>query len=153
MLKFYADLYEILENMHGLIKKSIRGLSQESLDWKPGHEMNSICTLTVHITGAESYWINDVIGLGHSNREREKEFLANQLNQEELFRLLDETLEKSRMVLDTLEMSDVDLIRISPRDGRAFSTTWCLLHAIEHTALHLGQVQITRQLLEQHNQQ
>jgi ankyrin repeat protein len=26
---------------------------------------------------------------------------------------------------------------------------WCLAHALEHTALHLGHMQITRQLWEQ----
>ena len=33
--------------------------------------------------------------------------------------------------------------------GREFTGAWCLAHALEHTALHLGQMQITRQLWEQ----
>ncbi len=39
--------------------------------------------------------------------------------------------------------------RTDPRDGREYTVAWALFHALEHTALHLGQMQLTRQLWEQ----
>jgi hypothetical protein len=39
--------------------------------------------------------------------------------------------------------------RVRPRDGHEFTMAWALLHALDHATLHLGQIQITRQLWEQ----
>ena len=33
-------------------------------------------------------------------------------------------------------------------DAREFTVAWCLLHALEHSAVHLGHMQIVRQLWE-----
>lgn len=34
-------------------------------------------------------------------------------------------------------------------DGQKFSVSWSLLHVLDHTAIHLGHIQLTRQLWEQ----
>ena len=54
--------------------------------------------------------------------------------------------------LTRLTLGDLEQERVSPRDGRMFSVAWALLHALEHTAIHLGHIQITRQLWEQQKQ-
>ena len=52
-------------------------------------------------------------------------------------------------MLEGLALPDLEATRVSPRDGRTFTVVWCLAHALEHTALHLGHIQVTRQLWDQ----
>ena len=61
---------------------------------------------------------------------------------------LTDTLAHSQTVLERLPLPYLEATQVSPRDGREFTVAWCLAHALEHTALHLGQMQITRQLWE-----
>jgi hypothetical protein len=52
-------------------------------------------------------------------------------------------------VLETLTLQDLETKRISPRNGREVTVGWALGHALKHTALHVGHLQIMRQLWEQ----
>ena len=62
---------------------------------------------------------------------------------------LADNLEYAQHVLSNFSSQDLETERISGRDGRRFTVAWTLLHALEHTTLHLGQIQLTRQLWEQ----
>ncbi len=62
---------------------------------------------------------------------------------------LTDNLEYARTVLEKFTIQDLETTRISPRDGREFTIAYALLHALEHDALHLGQIQLNRQLWEQ----
>lgn len=55
----------------------------------------------------------------------------------------------ARTALEKFTIQDLESTRVSPRDGREFTVAWALLHALEHSTLHLGQIQINRQLSEQ----
>lgn len=149
MLSILEDYGERLQHLHAGIERTIEGLSRRALDWVPGADMNSLGILTVHVAGAERYWIGDVAGRDPSGRDREAEFHTQGLDAAALASRLAEVLAHSRAVLEGLTLSDLDAARVSPRDGRQFTVAWCLAHALEHTALHLGQMQITRQLWEQ----
>jgi len=46
-------------------------------------------------------------------------------------------------------LDNLQQIRNSPRDDRKFTVGRALAHALQHTALHLGHAQVTRQLGEQ----
>jgi hypothetical protein len=54
--------------------------------------------------------------------------------------------------LARLSNLDLELVRRSPRNDKTFTVGWCLAHALEHTSLHVGHIQVTRQLLEQKNE-
>ena len=149
MLSMLEDYFERLQALHADIERTIEGLPVAALDWMPGPDMNSLGVLTVHVAGAERYWIGDVVGRDPSGRDRAAEFRAYGLDATMLKARLAETLAHSRAVLEGLPLADLEATRVSPRDGREFSVAWCLAHALEHTALHLGHAQITRQLWEQ----
>jgi uncharacterized damage-inducible protein DinB len=140
---------ERVQALHADIERAIEGLPQAALDWVPGPDMNSLCVLVVHATGAERYWIGDVAGRDPSGRDRAAEFRARGLNEAALKRCLDATLAHSRGVLEGLTSQDLEELRVSPRDGRRFTVAWSLAHALEHTAIHLGHMQIVRQLWDQ----
>ena len=149
MLAILAEYAERLQTLHTGMEQIINGLPQAALDWTPGPEMNSIHVLAVHVAGSERYWIGDVAGSDPSGRDRDAEFRSGGLDTYALIDLLDRTLAHSRAVLEGLEPADLETLRISPRNGRQVTVAWCLAHALEHTALHLGHMEITKQLWEQ----
>ncbi len=135
--------------LHSTVESIIDELPQAALSWTPGLDMNSPCVLIVHLAGAEQYWIGNVVGRDPSERDRDAEFQVQGLNAEALKVRLGKTLTHSREVLTTLTLEDLEKKRVSPRDGREFTVGWALTHALEHTALHVGHLQITQQWWKQ----
>ncbi len=145
---FLAYLDRLCE-LHTDIERAIEGLSQSALDWVPGPDMNSICVLIVHLTGAERFWIGDVAGNDPVGRDRDAEFRARGLDASVLRDRLSDTIVYCRNLLGRLTIEDLESPRQSPIDGRQITVAWALAHALEHTGIHLGHIQITRQLWEQ----
>lgn len=149
MESFFKDYYNLLHKNHEDALLAIEGLPLAALDWVPGPDMNSFCVLIVHLTGAERYWIGDVVGEQPSGRVREEEFRAQGLDVEALKKRLTDSLEFAREILGKLTLQDLEGQRISPRDGHKVAVGWALAHALEHTALHVGHMQILRQCWDQ----
>jgi uncharacterized damage-inducible protein DinB len=151
MQQFYQDYLDTLEALHNDWKKAIAGLSVEALDWVPGREMNSLCVLVVHTMGATRYWVGDVAGQIPSNRVRAAEFQAHGLDEAALKQKLDDTFAFVRSVLEKLSLQDLEAARTSANHpGEKFNVGGSIAHALDHTGLHLGHAQITRQLWD-HN--
>jgi uncharacterized damage-inducible protein DinB len=146
MLTFFSQYCDILEYSYSLLAKTLEGLPREALDWVPGQDMNSLCVLVVHTAGAERYWVGNVAMGESSGRDRAAEFSAKGWDEDALKKRLDETLAYTRQAVARLTLEDLDKPCISPRDGRQTTIGWALMHALEHTSLHLGYAQITRQL-------
>lgn len=149
MESFFADCLQRLTTMHAEMEKAIAGLSLEALDWSPGLEMNSMAVLVAHTAGAERYWIGDVIGQDPSGRVRAQEFETAGLTESALREKLQAALAHSQGMLAALSLDDLAQPRRSPRDGREVTAGWALAHALEHTAVHTGHLQLMRQLWEQ----
>jgi uncharacterized damage-inducible protein DinB len=149
MANFYADYLNRLEELHTELAKSLQGLPQEALDWKPGKEMNSIAVLITHLTGAERYWIGDVVAGIITPRDRAAEFRVSGIPLETLQKRIADSTAFARQVLNSMALPVLEEERVSPRDGQKFSVSWSLLHVLDHTAIHLGHIQLTRQLWEQ----
>jgi uncharacterized damage-inducible protein DinB len=151
MEQFLTDYLERLQSLHEDMKKAISRLPQAALDWVPGPGMNSLCVLLMHAAGAERYWIGDVACQDPSGRNRAAEFEVRGLDAANLQARLDQSLSYAEGVLAGLKLADLKETRTSPRDDRKFTAGWALAHALEHTALHLGHAQVTRQLWERQN--
>jgi len=149
MLRPFDDYLDRFQMLHAEMESAIEGLPVKALDWSPGPHMNSLCALVVHAAASQRYWIGDVVGQDPSGRNREAEFRAHGMSAVMLKSRLDETLAHTRSVLAELALQDLETPRASPRDGRRFTVAWALAHALEHTAIHVGHVQITRQLWDQ----
>lgn len=145
---FFQDYLERLQALHHEIAEAIAGLPQAALDWTPAPQANSIAVLVVHLVGAERYWMGDV-GLGQpSGRDRAAEFLVAGISSAELVARLESASSYARTALQGLQVADLAAQRVSPRDGQGLTAGWALLHALEHSAIHLGHIQLTRQLWE-----
>ena len=151
MQTFFEDYLNILQTCHADILKALDGLPPAALDWVSGPEMNSICVLVFHLTGAERYWIGDVAAQEASDRDRDTEFKVHDMGMDIIRKRLDDSLAYASKTLKKLTLQDLEALRTSPRDGRKFTVAWALLHTLEHSNLHLGHIQITRQLWMESN--
>ena len=147
MDQILKDYLNILETLHEECKAQIMGMNQSELDWRPGDDMNSLAILAAHIAGAERYWIGDVVMGESSDRDREEEFATAGVSLETLSDRMDSALDYARRAFERLTVDQLGEMRISPRDGREFRVAWSIAHVLEHTALHLGHMQITNQLV------
>ena len=140
--------FEILKAIHKGYRAQISGLTQEELDWSPGDEMNSLAVLSAHVAGAERYWISDIVMGEESGRDRDKEFATAGVSGEILSNRLDSVLDYAQEAFDRMEANQLAELRTSARDGRERTVAWWITNLLEHAALHLGHMQITRQLLD-----
>lgn len=149
MLPFYEAFFDRIKELHSDIEKCFSGVPPEGLDWVPGEDMNSLAVLVTHAAGAERYWISDVAGQDPSDRDRDAEFRTSGVDEATLKQRLDDALADIEKTLDTLALEDLEADRVSRRNQRTFTVGWSILHAMEHTALHLGHMQMIRQLWDQ----
>lgn len=150
MNPFFEHYMDVLERLHRELEKSFEGLPQEALDWQPLADTNSMVVLVVHIVGSTRFWVGDVALQESSNRNRDAEFQASGLDAATLKQLLADNRIYVRNALSRLTLEELALPRKSPYHGeQIFSVGWAILHALEHVGLHLGHMQLTRQMWEQ----
>ncbi len=149
MNDFYQIYLNRLDEVHSDINQAIKDLPQAALDWIPSEGMNSINVMIFHLTGAERYWIGDVAMRDPSERDRAAEFRVKGIPLESLLKRLADTTAYAHHAVAQLTLQDLEQERTSPRDGSKFTVAWALLHSLEHSAIHLGHIQLTRQLWDQ----
>ena len=151
MQAFFKDFINILQECHNEIMEALDGLPSEALDWIPGPEMNSLSVIVTHLTGAERYWIGDVAAQEPSGRDRDAEFKVYGKDMAFLKKRLDDSLEYAQNLLSKFTLEDLHTT-CKARDGETVTVAWALLHALEHSTLHQGQIELTRQLWERARQ-
>lgn len=141
----FTDFLERMEFLHKEIRTELDRLPEEALDWSPAEDMNSIAVLLTHLVGAEQYWTCDMPAGGQSERVRSAEFEVTESNHEQLNILLDKSMVRMRSVLETHTVVDLEKRFTSVQfDNSTFNGSWCLLHALEHSATHVGHIQMMR---------
>lgn len=150
-----AASLNVTESLIADLMETMDGIPEEALNqWKPsaeqqgGGEMNTFAALAVH-TASAGHWMlcHQVLG-DDVDREREVEFQATATRQQVEANFINWMNDlRDRMQ----ELEDLDLLQMPPTI-RASRPDWnrahWLLHMIDHTALHLGHLQIHRQLWE-----
>ena len=150
MHPFFADCFDRLEELHHDMHHTLEGLPSEALDWNPGPEMNSLAILASHTAGAERYWMGDVIAADSSDRHRPDEFQTTGISAATLQNQLATVLAYSKTILSQLTLEELTRVCSSPNHpDHTFTVGWSLAHTLEHTAVHLGHMQILRQLWNQ----
>ena len=138
-----------IEDLRGQIAELVRDIPAEGLNWRPvdgvdDHAKNSLAVMTTHVAGAEQFWIAEVVGGHPSTRDRDAEFKTEVNDPADLIRQLEQVGRQTRAVFATL--TKTDLAEPRPARDKQVSIRWALLHVVDHTALHLGQMQLTYQL-------
>lgn len=150
MEQFFVDLLDRIESLHADYAKYLADLSTEQLDWIPATDMNSLCVLAVHVTQAERYWIG--LGVGDViTRDRASEFQAQGHTLEDLLGRFEANRAFYKTAFESATVSTFDeIVEVKLFADRSFECTrgWAVLHALDHTAEHLGHTGMTRQLLD-----
>ena len=141
-LQFFADL-------HRQIEAVITDLPIEALNWRPladgdDHVTNSLAVLVTHVTGAEQYWVGQLLGGREIDRDRLAEFQVVAEDHDSLRRRLHETDRLTHDVLTTVDAGRLD-DTVQVREHQ-LTLRWGVIHMIEHAANHLGHMQLTAQL-------
>jgi uncharacterized damage-inducible protein DinB len=149
MLPELATYLQMIEDLRGQVRDLISGLPAEALNWRPlegvdEHATNSLAVLVTHVAGAEHFWIGEVVGGYALTRDRNAEFIARASDASELVHRLEQVGAETREVFSALTEADLEGTREAR--GRTIPVRWGILHVIDHTALHLGHMQLTYQL-------
>lgn len=152
MLSELDNYQQRIADLRGQVRELVAGLPAEALNWRPlppslpgqVSEVNSLAALAAHVAGAEHFWIGEVVGGSPATRDRDAEFATTVQGAEALVRRLEAAAVETGEVFAHLVPSDLDGVREAR--GRTVAVRWCILHVIDHTALHLGHMQLTYQL-------
>jgi len=134
---------------------TLDGIPEDDFNtWKPaaaregGHEMNTFAAITIHALSAAEFMTLHAVGGAPSNRNREAEFEATG-NRNELQVAYSRWLDALHLMLSTFTDADLGNETYSERYvERGWKAAEVLLHALDHTALHVGHLQVQRQLWE-----
>jgi hypothetical protein len=86
-----------------------------------------------------------------SNRNRDAEFQVEGMGKIDLVQRLTATESYIKGAFEKLKLTDLETMRTHPRHGNQVSVAWAILHALEHTATHVGHIQLTVQFWKQRN--
>ena len=148
MQTYFEHYLNNLQELHNDIQNALENLPPAALDWSPGNGMNSISAMVVHTVGAQQYLAGKIIAGEPLTRNREAEFKACDLDVAELKKRLADGFVYVHNVAEKLSLPDLEAPRMF-RHQREVTVGWVLGHLLKHTATHLGQIQLTRQLWEQ----
>ena len=121
------------------IERCLEALSDEDVWWRPNEGSNSIGNLLLHLEGSTRAWIIGVAGGSDSPRNRQQEFdQRKHIPRAALLFRLQQTLAEADRVLAHL---DVDvLVERRQAPGEEVTVLWAVYHAVEHFAMHTGQI-------------
>jgi uncharacterized damage-inducible protein DinB len=148
MEAYYSRYLKQLESWHKEIKQALLEMDEAGLDWSPGEGMNSVTVLVAHAAGAERYWFGDVAAGESSRRDRPAEFKAREIGVTALIQKIDDAWRYAEETLSHFTLDDLERECLVPHSGAWVSVAYALRHAMAHTALHLGHIQVTRQIWE-----
>ena len=134
----------------------LAGLTPAALNWRPldtGDQdvTNSLAVLATHTAGSIEYWVVAVACGRPVARDRAAEFLARASSDAELRQRLAAACAAAVQALQTLRPEQLEE-QVSAGE-RQVTRRWALLHALQHASLHLGHMQLTRQLGEEGRRQ
>lgn len=143
-----VELIRLLEDQHTYAGHALQNAGQEALNWKPASTpCDSLAGLVRHIVAVQRLWLDAVIAGEPVPPELATAHAGTAETAEELQRLLDDSLARSKARLESLTTAQFDETR--ERRGRPITVRWAAYHTLEHTALHVGHMQLTRQVYDE----
>jgi uncharacterized damage-inducible protein DinB len=121
------------------IERCLDVLGDDDIWWRPNDASNSIGNLMLHLDGSTRMLILRVAGGRQIVRDRDAEFAERgPVAKPALLARLRSTLAEVDEVLATLDEATL-LERRSSMQGEV-TVLWAVLHAVEHFAMHTGQI-------------
>ena len=146
MLAEMEALWEQFERVHNEIFRWSDGLSDDQLNWAPpAKDTNSVGNLISHILGVELFWVVNRIGGQPVNRDRAAEF-SHRMTRAGLLQRRAEVEARLSEALDKLTAADLNRVIVT-QSGEVPAGKF-LLYLMSHVSGHMGQVIMTRKLLD-----
>jgi len=150
-----AQFANVLERIARDVMQQLDGLPDDVLNRPvPLPDANTLYALATHLAGATEFWAVQTATGRDTGRNRLAEFHASGEGAALIARY-DRLIAAVHDALD--DLPDATLNSIPPQPPAEYRSTGglgdrltlrdCLLHAVEHGALHQGHIQITRQLI------
>jgi uncharacterized damage-inducible protein DinB len=130
---------------NGRLRKAIEGLAAGDLDRVVAPQTNSVAVLVAHATGSELGWLHVAAGRSFQ-RDRDSEFRTRGVSAAEL----DARIERASRAMPELVAAAIEGglgTKRATRSGDEVTAGYALVHALEHLAEHVGQIELTRQLI------
>ncbi len=142
-----------IRSLLGHVAEAVQGLNEDQLNWRPPIAgANSAYVIAAHTLGNARAWVLGIACAQDVERDRPAEFRASG---PDAAALVDEARDLSQQIesaLASMAPSDLDR-RLVPLpkywgEGQPYeiSVREALFHVVEHAALHLGHLQLTRDL-------
>jgi uncharacterized damage-inducible protein DinB len=149
LLSELENYLQRIEDLHGQIIALIDGMPRDGLNFIPIvlpqlQVSNSLAHLAAHVAGAEHFWIGEVIGGLPATRDRASEFNFKSKGVAPLIENLNRVFLETKNIFPNL--TENDLSKSYEVDEKMVPGRWAIVHVIDHTALHLGHMQLTYQL-------
>jgi uncharacterized damage-inducible protein DinB len=148
MLDEITSYYKAITQQREKVLTALAGAPSEAWNWTPTSDAtNSLFVLATHVIGSEHGWIFEILGQRARTRNRPAEFMAQGTSLDALRAEYARVADQTRQVLESLTEADLETTRA--REGHDdVSVRWILLHVVEHSSEHLGQMELTKQLWE-----
>ncbi|MGQ0702553.1 MAG: DinB family protein [Gemmatimonadales bacterium] len=150
MMSLTRSLAAIFTRDLATLRMEIEAYSNERDLWRvvPGIA-NPGGTLALHLAGNLRHFLGAVLGATGYRRDRAAEFAAREVPREELLRHIDEAIAAVTRTLGEDGLSDADMDKEYPEPvaGMRLTTGDFLVHLVDHTGYHLGQIDYHRRIL------
>jgi hypothetical protein len=140
----------VLDELWAEVRQIVQAIGPEGLGYVPLPGMNSTSVIVRHIAGSQKWWVGGLAAGRQADRDREAEFAAADVGMDDLLRQLDDSIGIVRQVLESLTSDNLDETRFYRE--QTVTVHWILVRVVNHVAVHVGHLQMTRQLWEQYRQ-
>jgi uncharacterized damage-inducible protein DinB len=149
-------LLSYIERITREVIDEISKLSDDELNTPlPIPDTNTVFAIGTHYVGMAEFWTLALVGGTGSQRVRSAEFVARGAGADLIARM-ERYLADARALLTHIPASRLDEIAQPPAEfantggfkDHTFSCRDCLFHVVEHSATHLGHIQLTKDLLK-----
>jgi uncharacterized damage-inducible protein DinB len=138
---------DYLGSFLGRIEGAVALLTEDQVWWRPNAVTNSVGNHILHLQGNLSQWVLAGLGGIPYERHRKQEFQATGgIAKQELLRGLRDVIGRCQAVVRALPSAEL----LRPRQIQGVDTdgTHAVVHIVEHTSYHAGQiVHIAKELL------
>lgn len=151
-----AQLAIVIERIARDILAKLANLSDEQLNQPlPVPDASPIFAIATHAVGMGEFWVLTLIGNRPSNRNRAAEFQATGVGKPLIARY-QQWIADVHALLDKLPEAAMQQVVEPPLEFRStgglqdgpLTVRDCLYHVVEHTATHLGHIQLSADLLQ-----
>jgi len=114
-------------------------MTEEHIWFSPNENVNSVGNLVLHLCGNITQYIISTLGNEKDNRERSLEFSSHKShNRVELQEKISSTINKAVEVVNNMNLKDIT--KEYSVQGFDELGTSIIIHVIEHTSYHTGQI-------------